>query len=304
MTIQQLQYVVAVDEHRHFQKAAVACFVTPAALSIMVKRLEEELGVVIFDRSRQPVIPTEMGVIVIRNAREILSGVRKMEQEVKYSTGTDIRGELRIGVIPTLAPYLLHLFVPGLLAKYPDLKIQLKELHTHTILEQLQHDLLDVGLMAVQPELQGLKVRSLFRERLLVFVSENETSLNHRFLLPGDIDVERLWLLEEEHCLRSQVMNLCSLKKKAVEHARMTFDAGSIETLMNIVEGSGGITVIPELATLQFTAARKQQVRYFAPPEPVREIGMVTYRHFVKEKLLDILQEEIQAAVAPLVQRI
>lgn len=300
MTLQQLQYVVAVDEYRHFQKAAAACFVTPAALSIMLKRLEEELGIVVFDRSRQPVLPTEIGKTVIKNAREILSGVRKMEQEVKYSAEGVVNGEIRIGVLPTLAPYMLHLFLPGVLSRYPGLKIQLKELRTATMLEQLQKNELDVGLMAVQPELQGFGIRSLFRERLFVFVSEQETRLNHRYLLPGDIDVERLWLLEEEHCLRSQVMNLCSLKKKMVAHAPLTFDAGSIETLMNIVESSGGITVIPELATLQFQERRLRQVRYFADPEPVREIGMVTYRNFVKEKLLDVLQEEICSAVLPL----
>lgn len=298
MNIQQLQYVLAVEEHRHFQKAAEACFVTPAALSIMIKKLEEELDIVIFDRSRQPVLPTEAGILVINNARAILSGLQKLEEEVKWHlSGAGISGILRIGIIPTLAPYLLHLFLPGLLHEYPELRIELKELTTEVIKEQLSKNQLDVGILALESGMEAFRQYHLFDERLLVFVGAKEQQLNKQYLMATDIDVTRLWLLEEEHCLRSQVMNLCSLKKSAVDQAQLTFDAGSIETLMNMVEASNGITVIPALATLNLTAKRKKQLRAFAEPEPVRTIGMITYRHYVKAALLQVLEASIKKAV-------
>lgn len=299
MNIQQLQYVLAVEEHRHFQKAAEACFVTPAALSIMIKKLEEELGVVIFDRSRQPVLPTKAGLLVINNARAVLSGLQKLEEEVKWHlSGAGISGNLRIGIIPTLAPYLLHLFLPGLLHEYPELRIELRELTTEVIKDQLRKNHLDVGILALEVGMEEFKQCHLFNERLLVFVGAREQQLNKQYLLASDIDVTRLWLLEEEHCLRSQVMNLCSLKKSAIDHAQLIFDAGSIETLMNMVEATNGITVIPELATLNLTAKRKKQLRTFADPVPVRAIGMITYRHYVKAALLEVLQASIKKSVA------
>lgn len=301
MNIQQLQYVVAIDEQRHFQKAAEACFVTPATLSIMLKKLEEELDIIIFDRSKHPIVPTEMGKIVIENARTILSAVHKMQYEVKYATTDDeIQGELRIGIIPTLAPYLLHLFIPGMTARYPKLKLQLKELRTQQITDYLRKDKIDVGLIALQQETNEFKTRPLFKERLLVFAPEPQTKLKSNYILSDDIDLSKLWLLEEEHCLRSQVMNLCSLKKTNSESEHLTFDAGSIETLVNLVEMTNGITIIPELAVLAFTPERKAGVKYFAEPEPAREIGMITYRHFVKEKLLNTLEKEILSAITPI----
>ena len=301
MNIQQLQYVVAIDEQRHFQKAAAACFVTPATLSIMLKKLEEELDTTIFDRSKHPIVPTEMGKIVIENARTILSAVDKMQYEVKYAkTDDEIQGELRIGIIPTLAPYLLHLFIPGMTAKYPKLKLQLKELRTQQITDHLRKDKIDVGLIALQQETNEFKTRPLFRERLLVFAPEPQTKLKSNYILSDDIDLSKLWLLEEEHCLRSQVMNLCSLKKTNSDSEHLTFDAGSIETLVNLVEMTNGITIIPELAVLAFTPERKAGVKYFAEPEPAREIGMITYRHFVKEKLLNTLEKEILSAITPI----
>lgn len=301
MNIQQLHYVLAVDQHRHFQKAAEACFVTPATLSIMLKKLEEELDVIIFDRSKHPIVPTEMGKIVIDNARTILAGVSKMQYEVKYSAEKSIiKGELRIGIIPTLAPYLIHLFLPKMIQNYPQLRIQLKELRTQQITDYLRKDRIDVGIIALQDEGKEFQTRSLFMEKLLVFSPESIAQASHHYILSEDIDPSKLWLLEEEHCLRSQVLNLCSLKKVNAENEPLKFEAGSIETLVNLVEMTNGITVIPELAIRDFSAKRKAAVRRFAAPEPAREIGMITYRHLIKERLINVLEEEITRAVQPI----
>lgn len=298
MNIQQLQYVIAVDDKRHFQKAAEACFVTPATLSIMLKKLEEELDLVIFDRTKYPIVPTERGKIVIQNARDILSAVDKMHYDVKYAfEEKSVSGELQIGIIPTLAPYLLHHFLPAILEKYPGITIQLKELRTFQVKDYLRKDMIDVGIIALQNESKEFKTRSLFHEKLLIYAPDTDAIPDKKYILSDEIDVNKLWLLEEEHCLRSQVMDLCSLKEKMADQDQLKFEAGSIETLLNLVEMMKGITIIPELATIDFSTIRKNGVRQFADPVPSREIGLITYRPFVKENLIDILENEIKNAM-------
>lgn len=299
MNLQQLEYILSVDQHRHFTRAADACFVTKATLSMMVKKLESELNITIFDRSKHPVVPTEAGLIVIKKAREVLLAVKALEDTVKQ-VENEVKGELRIGIIPTLAPYLLHLFLPRLLENYPELHIKLKEMHTEHIVDALRRDQLDVGLLATPYEAEDLKAHPLFYEKLLVFVSDKDPAIGHDYVLPSEIDLERLWLLEEEHCLRSQIMNLCSLKKKSFDTNALEFEAGSIETLLRMVEMNSGITIIPELTAATFTESRRKQLRNFKFPEPVREISMVTYRHFIKARLLNALETEIKAAVLPM----
>lgn len=296
MNFQQLQYIVAVDQYRHFLKASEACCVTQATLSMMVKKLEEELGSTIFDRSKKPVIPTETGLLILQKARDVLAAVHDLEQAAS-TVGAAVEGELRIGIIPTLAPYLLHLFLPGLLKKYPGLKITLNEWNTVQIVEALRHNQLDVGILATPIHVDGIHEQPVFYEKFLVFVSEAEKKFNHQYILPGDIDGNRLWLLEEEHCLRSQIMDLCSLRRITHETSRLNFEAGSIESLLNIVDINEGITIIPELTAHALSPKRKKQLRHFKEPAPLREISLVTYRHFVKKKLLTALADEIKLSV-------
>jgi LysR family hydrogen peroxide-inducible transcriptional activator len=303
MNLQQLEYVVSVDTHRHFAKAAEACFVTQATLSMMIKKLEEELNVVLFDRSRQPVIPTEMGKTLIAQARVILRESAMMKQlasEVKE----EVSGELRMAIIPTLAPYLLPLFLQHFLDRYPSVNIQVTELTTEEIIRQLGANLLDVGILATPLNDDTIREDVLFYEPLKVFVSGNEKDLNKRYVLPEQLDVKRLWLLEEGHCLRSQMLKLCELKRKDQESVRLKYEAGSIESLIRIVEINNGITIVPELATLDFTAQRKSQLRSFRKPVPVREISLVTYRHYAKRRLLEVLKQEMVSIVAPLLHQV
>jgi LysR family hydrogen peroxide-inducible transcriptional activator len=302
MTLQQLEYIVSVDTHRHFSKAAEACFVTQATLSMMIKKLEEELGVTVFDRSKQPVIPTETGKALIQQARMVLreSGlIKQLATEAKE----EVRGELRMGIIPTLAPYLLPLFLQQFLAKYPAVHINITELTTDEMIQQLETDRLDVGILATPLNLEGIKEEVLFYEALKVFVSGTETALNKKYVLPEQLDVKRLWLLEEGHCLRSQMLNLCELKKDESYNVQLKYEAGSIESLIRIVEMNNGITIVPELATFDFSESRKQQLRSFKKPVPVREVSLVTYRHFAKKRLLEALKSEIVAAVRPLLHQ-
>ena len=296
MNLQQLEYIIAVDKHRHFLRAANECCVTQATLSMMIKKLEDELEVIIFDRSKQPVIPTETGKEIILQAKVILKETSHLKQ-LANDTKTEVKGQIRIGIIPTLAPYLLPLFLYNLLKNNPQLKVKISELNTNQIVEQLEKDHLDVGILATPINVDGIKEYPLFYEKLVVFVSNKETKLKKKFILPEEIDVNRLWLLEEGHCLRSQMMNLCELRKKNTDFGNLEYEAGSIESLLKIVEMNNGITVVPELAVINFDAKQKKQIREFKAPVPVREISLVTYRHFVKTKLLEVLANEIKTGV-------
>ena len=292
MNIQQLQYVIAVDAHRHFVKAAEKCFVTQATLSMMIKKLEEEMHIKIFDRSRQPVVPTEIGKKIIAQAKIILHESNKLKEMVQDEQ-VELKGELRIGVIPTLAPYLLPMFMNSFLQKYGSVKLKISEFTTDQIIHKLlQHDL-DAGLLSTPLNQPSLKEQPLFYEPFVVYASSDDKILRKKFVLANDINVNRLCLLEEGHCLRTQVFNLCELRNKKQEFRQLDFETGSIETLKRIVEVNEGITILPMLALKAMTAKQKQNVRYFKAPAPVREIGLVTYRYFLKEKLIQSFKEEI-----------
>ncbi|MCA0426254.1 MAG: LysR family transcriptional regulator [Bacteroidetes bacterium] len=292
MNLQQLEYIVAIDNHRHFARAAEACFVTQATLSMMVKKLEEELGVQLFDRSKQPVSITLAGEIIIPQARKVLAEAARLK-ELPKDLKNEIKGEIRLGIIPTLAPYLLPRFLSEFMQTYPDISLKLVEISTAEILEQLQKDQLDLGLMATPLQQAEFTEEVLFYEPFDVFVSKEEQELKKNYVLPGDLDINRLWLLEEGHCLRSQMVNLCELQKKELNR-NLHYEAGSIESLIRIVEVNKGITIIPRLASLDLDAERKHQLRSFSSPEPVREISLVSYRPFVKQKLREVLRDQIR----------
>lgn len=295
MTLQQLEYIVAIDTHRHFAKAAAACHVTQPTLSGMVRKLEDELDVVLFDRSRSPVVPTAEGIVLVEQARAVLREAGLFMRTAKESREGEA-GELRIGVIPTLAPYLLPLFLGHFMEAYPEMQVSIEELTTDAILDRLSKESLDVGLLATPLRGAGLRERPLFRERFMVFAAAGEKLGRKRYLLPADLDPDRLWLLEEGHCMRSQVMNLCELRKAGV-HGRLSYLSGSIGSLLRMVDTQGGLTIVPELATMTMTAEQRKRIHPFQEPGPVRQISAVTYRHFLKERALDRLCSTIIEAV-------
>ncbi|MBI3219789.1 MAG: LysR family transcriptional regulator [Bacteroidetes bacterium] len=296
MNLQQLEYIVAVDTLKHFSAAAAKCNVTQPTLSMMIQKLEEELDVKIFDRSKQPVQTTEIGQTVIDQARMILGEAGNLKKLVAQQKGT-ISGELRIGIIPTLAPYLLPLFLNQFLKKYPLLKLKISELTTDQIIERLNAQHLDAGILATPLKNPTLQELPLFYEQFVVYASQAEKMMKKKYLLAADIDVNRLWLLEEGHCLRSQVVNLCELKRKEALLQNLDYEAGSIETLRKMVDLNNGITILPELALRDLTKSQLKNIRYFKSPAPVREVSIVTYRYFVKYHLIEALKKEILANI-------
>jgi LysR family hydrogen peroxide-inducible transcriptional activator len=296
MTFVQLEYVVAVDTYRHFATAAEHCFVTQPTLSMQVQKLEEELGVKLFDRSKQPVVPTEIGIEIIEQSRRILSEKNVINELVQTKKGI-LTGELRIGIIPTLAPYLLPLFVQNFYKKYPLIKLVVQELMTEYIVSRLREGRIDVGILVTPLQENGIKEHVLFYEELVAYVSRKNTAYKKTYVLAQDIDPEKLWLMEEGHCFRSQIVNLCELRRASEMGTHFEYEPGSIETLRRMVEIHDGITILPELTTLDMTARQLQLIRHFKKPAPMREVSIVVHRDFVKKRLIEALKEEIIAAI-------
>ena len=296
MTFVQLQYIVAVDTYRHFALAASHCFVSQPTLSMQIQKLEEELGLKIFDRGKQPVIPTEAGSEIIDQARKILSEQRVINEIVQNKKGI-LTGQLHIGIIPTLAPYLLPLFVLNFTRKYPQIKLIVNEMTTEFIISRLREGRIDAGILVTPLEEKGIKEHVLFYEELVAYTSKKNEAYKKTYLLANDIDPNKLWLLEEGHCFRSQIVNLCELRKASKEGNHFEYEAGSIETLRRVVELNDGITILPELAILDLNARQLQHVRHFKRPAPMREVSIVVHRDFVKKRLIDIFKEELLAAI-------
>jgi LysR family transcriptional regulator, hydrogen peroxide-inducible genes activator len=292
MTFTQLEYVIAVDTCRHFSMAAEQCFVTQPTLSMQIQKLEAELGTKIFDRSKQPVIPTESGEEIIKQARVIIHEVKMMHQSVKDKQGL-VEGELKIGIIPTLAPYLLPLFLQSFLARYPDIKIKVKEMTTEMLVENLKSGRIDAGLLVTPLQDNSIIEYPLFYEELVAYVSRSNAAFKKNYVLADDIDLRELWLLEEGHCFRSQIVSLCELKKQSNIQSHFEYEAGSVETLRRMVEMNKGITILPELATMDFSVKQQNMIRHFKSPAPVREVSLVTHRNYVKKKLVDVLKDEV-----------
>lgn len=293
MNIQQLQYILAVDDLRHFARAADRCNVTQPTLSMMIRKLEDELNAKIFDRDKSPIEPTDHGLEIIRRARQILADVDQLYEYVR-SIRDEVSGEVHLAIIPTLAPYLLPLFLPTFADKYPSLKIVIRELVTPDILQTLKSGEIDIGLLATPLHDPRLVEHPIFHEEFYAYTSTDNKASNKKYLLPRDIDLRKLWLLEEGHCFRNQVFNLCELKARNAESDRLHYQAGSLETLKNLVDHNRGITILPYLATRDLTKSQMKKIRQFAPPRPVREISLVTNVNYARKSILNALKEEIE----------
>jgi LysR family hydrogen peroxide-inducible transcriptional activator len=301
MTLTQLEYIVAVDTCRHFAQASEKCFVTQPTLSMQIQKLEEDLGVKIFDRTKQPVIPTEIGATIIAQARVALREASMITQLIDDQKGS-MSGELRIGIIPTLAPYLLPQLFRQMRMKYPQLNLVVKETITEEIINELKNNRLDCGLVVTPLHDPSIREDILFYEELFVYVSKQNALYNKKYVLAADINPNELWLLEEGHCFRSQVLNLCELQKRNDIHFR--YETGNIETLKRMVDNSEGITILPELAIKEFNKQQMKLVKQLKAPSPAREVSLVTHRDHVKMNHLKTLKEEILGIVPKAMQKL
>jgi len=291
MTLVQLEYIVAVDTYRSFVGAAEKCFVTQPTLSMQVQKLEETLNVKIFDRSKQPVIPTEIGTQIIEQARQVLQESHKIK-EIINSQQQDLTGELRVGIIPTVAPYLLPKVIAAMMEKYPDLKLLIWEYTTEDIIHHLKTGILDCGIMATPLADNAIEETPLYYENFVTYISKNSKLYKKKTIDANDLEDENIWLLNEGHCMRAQVLNICrSTKNNRLQG--LTYNTGSVETLIRMVDINNGATLLPELALEELSSKQLSKVRSFKSPEPVREISLVTHKNFIKRRMLNALKEEI-----------
>ena len=295
MNIQQLEYSVAVDNHRHFSKAAEATFVTQPTLSMMIQKLEDELGVKIFDRTQSPVEPTEVGRKIIDQARVSIAQIHQIKEIVEEEKGIT-KGAFRLAIIPTVSPYLLPKLMQTHRSQDNNIKLVINEMTTNQILTGLTKGTIDGGILATPLHDDRMKERPVYYEKFLAYISPNERFLYAKTSLEeSDLSGAKLWLLDEVNCSRTQILNLCSLKN--IINTEFSYEAGSIETLINIVDSNNGITVIPEMALSHLTDKQKLNVRVFKKSQPVREISLITRKDFLRERLIDIIEEEIKLSV-------
>ena len=296
ITLTQLEYIVAIDEYRHFATAAEKCFVTQPTLSMQIKKLEDELGVIIFDRSRQPVVPTDLGAKLIEQARMTLSATQRIK-EIIQEEQQEVEGTLKIGIIPTLAPYLLPVFIGPYIRKYPAVKVEVEELVSEEIIRRLKRDMLDVGLFVTPYHDEKIVERPVFYEEMLVYAHPDSELLKKKEVGHEDIVTSDIWMLGNGHCFRNQVVNLCEMSASQHKNMPFEFESNSLETLMRIVDVEGGFTLIPELALQYMSPEKKKQVRSIANTKPLREVSVIYSRHFTKQRLITLLCDEIKSVV-------
>lgn len=290
MTIIQLEYLLAVANFGSFSIASEHCFVTQPSLSMQIKALEEELGVMLLDRSKKPVVPTEAGEMVLAQVRETLREFHSIKEVVQQIKG-EISGKIRLGVIPTIAPYLLHKFVPKFVQLYPKVEVEVRELKTADIVKALNHDSIDVALVAGGTCGEGFIEYELFDDKFYAYVSPRNSLYNKSNVRFEDVKIEDLVLLCPGNCMRDQVIELCQARHSLP--SRYTFESGSLDTLMRIVDNTSLMTIIPKMAVEFVPEEHKRQVKTLFKGASSRKIALVTRRSYVKKSIVDALRQTI-----------
>lgn len=294
MTIQQLEYLIAVDKHRHFGHAAESCFVTQPTLSAQLSKLERDLDVILFDRSKMPVIPTEMGVQIIEQAKKVVSESKGIFELIAHLKG-DVSGKIKLGIIPTLAPYLLHLFIRNFLEKYPHVNLEVQEMVTEEVVKKLKNDELDLGIVVTPLHEVGIVEKPMFYEKFFAYLSKDHPLLKEDVFHPEKVLKEDFWVLQHGHCFRDQVLNLCDPSISGPKNFH--YESGSLEGLKNMVNRYKGVTLLPELATLELSDEEKSRLRPFDGVSPTREVSIILNRSFLKQKLVELLFKEITDSI-------
>lgn len=292
MTIVQLSYIVAVDKYKNFGVAAQSCSVTQPTLSMQIQKLEEELEVLLFDRSEQPIKTTKIGMNLIKQAKIILKetqGFLDMVSEEK----NEAKGELRIGVIPTIAPYLMPLFLRDFMNSNPQLKVVVEELQTSQVVQKLDDGQLDLGILVTPIEKDNLKSEPLFYEPFLAYVSEKSPLSKSAKVDQKDLSSSDLWMLTDGHCFREQSLLICKNRKKhSDQNKHLLFESASLETLKKMIDQDTGFTLLPFLATTDVKNSR--QLKEFIGPVPTREVSLIYNSYFRKNKIKESLIQAIQ----------
>lgn len=294
MTLQQMEYIVAVDKYRHFAKAAESCGVSQSTLSSLIQKLEYELDVTIFDRNSHPVKPTALGAEIINRVKSVLFNAAQVRELVSARKGESV-GTVSLGITSTVAPYLLPKMFRYLSARHPDIRLRVEETRVSAIISQLERGELDVALLATPLGNSELLEIPVYRERLMAYVSPEASIHSEKQLQTGRLPVEGVWALREGYCPNHGIFPFCNSQASR----QAVYEAGSVETLIRIVDENGGYAIIPELHVPLLRKCQQANVRELTDPEPSREISFVVHRNFVRERLLNILADAIRTIVPP-----
>ena len=295
MTLTQLNYLIAVDNHRHFARAAEACFVTQPTLSMQIQKLEEELGVLLFDRSKHPVKPTSIGEKLIAQARTILHEAERMQQILQESKNV-LEGPFKLGIIPTITSSLVPRFLNQFNAKFPKIQLQVIELTTEVILEKLQRDELDAAILATPLNERSIIEKPLYYEPFMAYIPEDHRLGKETFVTNSELDIDEILLLNEGHCFRNSILNLCrtgpSMAQKNVD-----LESGNFDILTKLAKKGYGMTLLPYLYAIDMSKEEQARIKPIADPKPTREISLVYSRAELKIKVIEELGRIIQNSV-------
>ena len=294
----QLSYLVSLARNRHFGLAARECHITQPTLSMQIQKLEEDLEIILFDRSKKPVEPTEIGLRIIEQAEKALLEVSKIETIAHENKG-EISGKFKLGVIPTLAPYLLPLFLESFLEKHPKVELVIEELQTEQIIQRLKLDSLNGGILATPLKHKGILEQPLFYEPFVIYLSPKHPLTKKDLVSEKELSREDIWLLNEGHCFRDQAIEICKKQvSKKSGRKNLVFESGNLETLKRLVDSKFGYTLIPYLALGgMLNNDKKKKLRFFKPPVPTREISLIHSRTHHKSNILQALKESIQSSL-------
>lgn len=292
MTLQQMEYIVALDKYRHFARAAESCGITQSTLSSLIQKLETELDVTIFDRNSHPIKPTQLGEEIINQAKVLLFNASQIEEIVSTHKGESI-GKVRMGIASTIAPYILPRMFKQLSKEHPDIDLYVEEARIATIIQKLERAELDLALLATPLNNSELLEIPIYTERFVAYVSPNEKIYQHELLDTSTLPVENVWVLREAYCPNHGIFPFC----QSHSGKRATYEAGSIETLVKIVDENGGYTIIPELHVPLLNNDQQRNIRHLHNPKPTREIAFVIRRDYARERLLNILVDAIKTVI-------
>lgn len=295
MTITQLQYVLAIAEQKNFTKAAEKCFVTQPTLSTQIQKLEDELDVIIFNRNKKPIELTEVGKKIVEQARNIVSEAERIQDIVDQQKGF-IGGEFRLGIIPTIMPTLLPMFLNNFIHKYPKVKLKIEELTTEEIIDRLNEGHLDAAIVATPLAIESIKERVLYYEPFVAYIPQNHRLHQKDKIKAYDLDIEDVLLLEDGHCFREGVINLCKSFKKNIEN-KFQIESGSIETLIKLSNEGLGMTLLPYLHTLDIKEKLSVNLKHFEEPTPAREVGIIYHKSELKMQIIEALEKVISGVV-------
>ncbi|MBC7396730.1 MAG: hydrogen peroxide-inducible genes activator [Bdellovibrionales bacterium] len=292
-SLTQLEYLVAVEKHRHFGKAAKACNVSQPTLSMQLHKMEEEYAVTFFDRSKQPILVNPEALPLIEQAKNILREFEKLKH-MTVDSSSEPSGEFKLGVIPTVAPYLLPKFIGDFANKYQKVNLSVREMTTAQIIDALDRDEIDAGILATPLNILSLDERPLYYEPFYVYTSPSHPLAKLKNVSEDDLTANGIWLLSEGHCLRNQVVKLCSARKTSAVFKNVSFESGSMETIIQLVEQGHGYTLIPALATEKLAEKHAKGLKEIRSPIPTREISLVYRRSQYKQTILKALSQSIK----------